>query len=166
MHNPRALRSLGEPAPAAAPAGRPPLLLDVADVVGKHHVETGLAGRLAIDAERSSAALEVMSRFATDPRLLVHLPPTMAPVATSTRPDFLEHPDDAFAYFRSAGVNEVVCQEKHMGSRALLIVGRDGSVGPRFGFGFYRAGALSVSFVFDAAGKEVFRLEADRKSVV
>ncbi len=134
---------VAEPAPVGAAAGRPPLLLDVADVVGKHHVETGLAGRLAIDAERSSAALEVMSRFATDPRWLVHLPPTMAPVATSTRPDFLEHPDDAFAYFRSAGVNEVVCQEKHMGSRALLIVARDGAAaGERFGITNEAAGVI------------------------
>lgn len=134
---------VAESAPVAAPAGRPPLLLDVADVVGKHHVETGLAGRLAIDAERSSAALEVMSRFATDPRWLVHLPPTMAPVATSTRPDFLEHPDDAFAYFRSAGVNEVVCQEKHMGSRALLIVARDGAAArERFGITNEAAGVI------------------------
>ncbi len=134
---------VAEPAPVAASADRPPLLLDVADVVGKHHVETGLAGRLAVDAERSSAALEVMSRFATDPRWLVHLPPTMAPVATSTRPDFLEHPDDVFAYFRSAGVNEVVCQEKHMGSRALLIFARDGAAAQeRFGITNEAAGVI------------------------
>ncbi len=127
----------------AGPTGRPPLLLDVADVTGKHHVETGLAGRLVIDAERSSAALEVMSRFATDPRWLVHLPPTMAPVATSTRPDFLEHPDDAFAYFGSAGVNEVVCQEKHMGSRAVLVLARDGAAArERFGITNEAAGVI------------------------
>lgn len=140
-----------EPAPSdgsegstpAGPAGRPPLLLDVADVTGKHHVETGLAGRLLIDAERSSAALEVMSRFATDPRWLVHLPPTMAPVATSTRPDFLEHPDDAFAYFRAAGVAEVVCQEKHMGSRAVLVLARDGAAAQeRFGITNEAAGVI------------------------
>lgn len=130
-------------APAAGPGGRPPLLLDVGDVTGKRHVETGLAGRLLIDAERSSAALEVMSRFAADPRWLVHLPPTMAPVATSTRADHLEHPDDAFAYFRSAGVAEVVCQEKHMGSRAVLILARDGAAAQeRFGITNEAAGVI------------------------
>ena len=74
-------------------------LLDVGDVLGKHHVDTTLAGRVTIDAERSSAALEVMSRFAADPRWLVHLPPTMAPAAASGRDDCLEHPDEAFSYF-------------------------------------------------------------------
>jgi protein phosphatase len=111
--------------PPAVVDDRPPNLLDVGDVLGTHRVETTLAGRLTIDAERSGAALEVLSRFATDPRWLVHLPPTMAPVATSRRPDHLEHPDEAFAYFRSAGVADVVCQEKHMGSRALLILAAD-----------------------------------------
>ena len=107
------------------PEDRSPLLLDVGDFLGKHFVETALAGRVKIEAERSSAALEVMSRFAVDPRWLVHLPPTMAPVATSRRPDYLEHPDEAFSYFRKVEVREVVCQEKHMGSRAVLVLARD-----------------------------------------
>ena len=48
---------------------------------------------MTIREENAAAALEVMSRFATDPRWLVYLPPTMAPPATSQRPDLLEHPD-------------------------------------------------------------------------
>jgi protein phosphatase len=34
----------------------------------------------------------------------------------------LEHPDAAFSAFREMGVGEVVCEEKHMGSRAVLLV--------------------------------------------
>ncbi|MCY3560133.1 MAG: polynucleotide kinase-phosphatase [bacterium] len=113
---------------------RPPRLLDVGDVLGKHHVQTALAGRVLIEAERSSAALEVMSRFAVDPRWLVYLPPTMAPAAASDRDGYLEHPDEAFAYFRKAGVAEVVVQEKHMGSRAVLVVARNADAAQaRFG---------------------------------
>jgi protein phosphatase len=59
-----------------------------------------------------------------DPRWLLYLPPTMSPVATSDRPDLLEHPDQAFAAYRAEGVAGVVCQEKHMGSRAVLLVCR------------------------------------------
>ena len=40
-------------------------------------------------------------------------------------PGLLEHPAEAFAYFRHAGVPRVVCEEKHMGSRAVVIVCRD-----------------------------------------
>ncbi|MYH87987.1 MAG: polynucleotide kinase-phosphatase [Acidimicrobiaceae bacterium] len=122
---------------------RPPLLLDVSDVLGKHFVETTLAGRLTIEADRSSAALEIMSRFAVDPRWLVYLPPTMAPVATSKRLDYLEHPDEAFSYFRKVGVNEVVCQEKHMGSRAVLVFARDADAArARFGIANDEAGVV------------------------
>ena len=125
------------------PTQRPPLLLDVGDVLGKHYVETSLSGRVTIDAERSSAAIEVMSRFATDPRWLVHLPPTMAPVATSKRPDFLEHPDDAFAYFTKVGLTEVVCEEKHMGSRAVLTFARTPEITQeRFGISNDAAGVI------------------------
>ena len=122
---------------------RPSRLLDVSDVLGRHHVDTTLAGRVRIDAERSSAALEVMSRFSADPRWLVHLPPTMAPAAASGRDDCLEHPDEAFAYFRKAGVEEVVVQEKHMGSRAVLVVARDADAAQaRFGMVNTEAGVI------------------------
>ena len=122
---------------------QPARLLDVGDVLGKHHVETALAGRVLIEAERSSAALEVMSRFAVDPRWLVHLPPTMAPAASSGRDDYLEHPDEVFAYFRKTGVDEVVVQEKHMGSRAVLVVARDvDAARSRFGIGNAEAGVI------------------------
>jgi protein phosphatase len=66
-----------------------------------------------------------MSRFAVDPRWLVYLPPTMSPCATSAMDGFLERPEEALGYFRSQGIAEVVCQEKHMGSRAVAIVCRD-----------------------------------------
>ena len=49
----------------------------------------------------------------------------MSPVATSTRPDLLEHPEEAFDAFRADGVAAVVCEEKHMGSRAVALVCRD-----------------------------------------
>ena len=65
-----------------------------------------------------------MSRFALDPRWLLYLPPTMSPVATSAREDLLEHPEQAFAAYRSDGVPDVLCEEKHMGSRAVLLVCR------------------------------------------
>ncbi len=49
----------------------------------------------------------------------------MSPSETSHAPGLLEHPAEAFAYFRHAGVPRVVCEEKHMGSRAVVIVCRD-----------------------------------------
>jgi protein phosphatase len=49
----------------------------------------------------------------------------MSPTETSRLPGLLEHPDEAFAYFRAQGIEKLVCQEKHMGSRAIVIIARD-----------------------------------------
>ncbi|MCX5393790.1 polynucleotide kinase-phosphatase [Streptomyces sp. NBC_00094] len=108
-----------------APGGREGRPLDLADVHGRRIVETRQLGNVAVREENAAAALEVMSRFAVDPRLLAYLPPTMAPTATSRVEGYLEHPAEAFAQYRADGVERVVCEEKHMGSRAVALVCRD-----------------------------------------
>ncbi|MFH5806372.1 polynucleotide kinase-phosphatase [Alienimonas sp. DA493] len=114
------------------PAGG--VLPDAADLLGKSGVETGLMGRVTVRAEQAAAALETMARHDVDPRWLIHLPPTMSPCATAKRDGFLEHPAEAFADYAAAGVGEVVCEEKHMGSRAVLVVCRDAATAAeRFG---------------------------------
>ena len=100
-------------------------VLDIDDVSGKRIVSTRLHRTVTIREENSIAALEVMSRFAADPKWLIYLPPTMSPTETSREPDLLEHPAEAFSYFRHQGVARVVCEEKHMGSRAVVIVCRN-----------------------------------------
>ncbi|GAB3410628.1 polynucleotide kinase-phosphatase [Schumannella luteola] len=99
--------------------------LSIEDVLGKQVVETGTHGRITVREDHAAGALEVMSRWAIDPRHLMYLPPTMSPPATSKRADLLEHPDEAFAYYRSEGVTELVCEEKHMGSRAVVLLTRN-----------------------------------------
>ena len=60
--------------------------------------------------------------------------PTMSPSETSTEPGLLEHPAEAFSYFRRQHIEKVICEEKHMGSRAVVIVCRDEHVSrTRFG---------------------------------
>jgi protein phosphatase len=110
---------------------RDPDVLDIADVTGGRVIETRHHGRVSVREENAAAALEVMSRFALDPRWLVYLPPTMSPVATSTREGLLEHPEQAFDAFRADGVHEVVCEEKHMGSRAVVVLPRDATAAER-----------------------------------
>ncbi|MFC8782896.1 polynucleotide kinase-phosphatase [Streptomyces nigra] len=114
-----------------APGGQDGRPLDLADVHGRRVVETRHHGRVAIREENAAAALEVMSRFAVDPRLLPYLPPTMAPTATSAVDGYLEHPAEAFAQYAADGVERVVCEEKHMGSRAVALVCRDAEAARR-----------------------------------
>ena len=109
-------------------------LLDIDDVIGKRIVSTRLHHNVTIREENALAALEVMSRFAANPKWLIYLPPTMSPTETTTQPGLLEHPAEAFDYFRREGIARVVCEEKHMGSRAVLVLCRDeNSARARFG---------------------------------
>jgi protein phosphatase len=122
-----------KPLRSEAPGGQDGRPLDLADVHGRRIVETRYEGqgRISIREENAAAALEVMSRFAVDPRLLPYLPPTMAPTATSHIEGYLEHPAEAFAQYAQDGVERVVCEEKHMGSRAVALVCRDAEAARR-----------------------------------
>jgi protein phosphatase len=100
-------------------------VLDLEDVIGKRVVNTRLISNVTVREENAIAALEVMSRFAANPKWLIYLPPTMSPTETTQQPGLLEHPAEAFGYFRDNGVGKVVCEEKHMGSRAVVILCRD-----------------------------------------
>ncbi|SFF89720.1 polynucleotide kinase-phosphatase [Streptomyces mirabilis] len=132
-----------KPLASEAPGGHEGRPLDLADVHGRRVVETRYAGRVSVREENAAAALEVMSRFAIDPRLLPYLPPTMAPTATSQVEGYLEHPAEAFAQYKEDGVARVVCEEKHMGSRAVALVCRDAGVArERFGVAEGPTGAL------------------------
>jgi protein phosphatase len=137
-------------------------VLDIEDVIGKRLVDTRLMKNVTVREENATAALEVMSRFAVNPKWLIYIPPTMSPTETSKLPDLLEHPTEAFAYYRDNGVPKVICEEKHMGSRAVIIICRDedaargrfgvigegiGTVYTRTGRPFFNDKALGSTFL-------------------
>jgi protein phosphatase len=162
-----------EAAPQLSAQQRHDELLDLDDVTGKRYIQTSAGRTVTIEAENAAAALEVMSRFAVDPRWLIYLPPTMSPVETSAEPGLLEHPAEAFSYYQKLGIERVVCEEKHMGSRAIVVLCRDadtarkrfgittgenGIVYTRTGRRFFDDLSLETAFLgrlrasFDAAG--------------
>ena len=127
-------------------------VLDIADVLGKRLITTQLHRNVTIREENAIAALEVMSRFAANPKWLIYLPPTMSPCETSTLPELLEHPAEAFTYYRNQGVTQVVCEEKHMGSRAVVIVCRNEDVA-RASFGVVDEG---IGICYTRTGRRFF----------
>ena len=94
------------------------------------------------------AALEVMSRFAADPKWLIYLPPTMSPTGTPARAGTARTSGGGVRLFPARGRAAVICEEKHMGSRAVVIVCRDedaarrrfGVVGEGIGICYTRTG--------------------------
>lgn len=100
-------------------------ILNINDVLEKRFIETELHRGVTIREENAAAAIEIMSRYAADPHWLIYLPPTMSPCETSSLPDMLEHPLEAFSYYQKRGISSVVCEQKHMGSRAVTVICKD-----------------------------------------
>jgi len=137
-------------------------LLEADDVIGKRIVSTRLRKNITIREENATAALEVMSRFAADPKWLIYLPPTMSPCETSASEDYLEYPSEAFDYYRSSGVTRVVCEQKHMGSRAIIIACRDEHAA-RERFGVENDGA---GIVYTRTGRRFFNDKSVEESLI
>ena len=137
-------------------------LLDLADVSGKRIITTKLQNSVTIREEYTAAALEVMTRFAIDPKWLIYLPPTMSPPETSKEEGYLEHPREALAFYQREGVREVVTQEKHMGSRALIVVCQDENTArQRFGVASGEIGAI-----YTRSGRAFFTDPKERDAVL
>lgn len=126
--------------------------LHLQDVLGKFGVETRLHGRITVREGNSAAALEIMSRFGIDPRWLIYLPPTMSPPETSPLEGVLEHPAEAFDWYRKRGTTELICEEKHMGSRAVAIVCKDADAARRR-FGVFDG---SMGIIYTRTGRRFF----------
>lgn len=141
-------------------------MLAITDVLGKRRVSTALRKDITVHEDNAAKALEVMSRYAADPHWLIYLPPTMSPCETSGLPDYLEHPLEAFGYYKHHGVNRVVCEQKHMGSRAVIVLCRNAGVAEsRFGVRDGSTGLLhtrSGRHFFDDSQREMEDAVLDR----
>jgi protein phosphatase len=137
-------------------------MLDLSDVIGKRIIANRLDRTVTIHEPNSAAALETMSRFAMNPKWLIYLPPTMSPTKTSNIDGLLEHPDEAFDYYRKEGVETVVCQEKHMGSRAVIIVCKSAEAArSRFGTSGNETGAI-----YTRTGRAFFHNTEDTEALL
>lgn len=91
-----------------------------------YSVQTDLYGEITARGEFVKAAIDTVSHFTVPLEELVYIPPTMSPPpSVSIDENYLEHPREAFAYFRAQGVKTMIAEKKHMGSRAILLLFRD-----------------------------------------
>ena len=136
-------------------------MLTVGDVRGRLYLNTELMPSITVQENNAAAALEIMSRFAADPHWLIYLPPTMSPCETSPIDNYLEHPLEAFAYYRNRGVQNVVCEKKHMGSRAVIVLCHTReTAGKRFG-----VNDGSKGIIYTRTGRHFFDDEIGRAHV-
>ncbi|MEZ4371874.1 MAG: polynucleotide kinase-phosphatase [Polyangiaceae bacterium] len=137
---------------------RPERVLDLSDLFEPDHkrskpVSTEFGFSVSAGRAQVAQALEEISRFTIDPRWLIYLPPTMSPCEAASDGPLLEAPAQAFDYFRREGVTHVVCQEKHMGSRAIVVLCRNAETArQRFG-----ADSPSLGVVYSRSGRSFFK---------
>lgn len=135
------------------------LLPEVETLTGKLVITTRFNNRdIVLSPERTSVAFEILARHTVDPRWLITIPPTTATVEASSRRGWLERPEEAFEHYARAGVAKVCVQEKHMGSRALVIACCDD--GERFG------DASRCGVVISKGGRRFFDTDEEEAIVV
>lgn len=123
-----------------------------ADFLQTGRITTRTYGGILLKAGERAAAVETFAGYGIDPRLCLYLPPTMSPVETSAQADYLEYPTEAFAYYREQGISQVICEEKHMGSRALVLLARDEAAAQaRFGV------EGSIGSIYTRTGRPFFK---------
>src|SRR5258708_25494733 len=84
----------------------------------------------------------------------------MSPSETSYRDGFLEYPIEALEYYRKNRVETVVCEEKHMGSRAVVVVCRDEATAKaRFG-----GEGEGTGIIYNRTGRRVFSHRAPQRA--
>ncbi|WP_339168808.1 polynucleotide kinase-phosphatase [Paenibacillus sp. FSL R5-0341] len=89
-------------------------------------VQTASKLDVTVHDEVAKTAIDTFSHYTVPLEELIYIPPTMSPPpGVCSIEGYLEHPQDAFQYYRSQGVTRMVAEKKHMGSRAILLLFRD-----------------------------------------
>lgn len=92
-------------------------------------VHTKAGDDVTIPKEKALAALDTFSHHTLPIEQVVYIPPTMSPTPqTSSLPGYLEHPTEAFNYYKKNGVTQMIAEKKHMGSRAVIFIAKNESI--------------------------------------
>ncbi|MDR3323788.1 MAG: polynucleotide kinase-phosphatase, partial [Zoogloeaceae bacterium] len=137
-------------------------ILNIDDVLHQRYLSTRLKQNIKIHEENAMAALEVMSRFAIDPHWLVYLPPTMSPCQTSGLEGVLEHPLEAFNYYKNRGIGKVVCEQKHMGSRAVIVLCKNREVARQR----FKSPDAKIGVIYTRTGRSFFNDDATESALL
>lgn len=122
-----------------------------------YSVMTDTYGEISVRGEFVKAAIDSVSHYIIPMEELIYIPPTMSPAPmVSGDEEYLEHPREAIAYFRSQGVKTMVAEKKHMGSRAILLLFRDEQAAVAY------VGRPTLGTIYTRTGRAFFDKETER----
>ncbi|MFC4100785.1 polynucleotide kinase-phosphatase [Paenibacillus xanthanilyticus] len=132
-------------------------LPNMAKLADGYTVETDSCGAIGIRGEFVKAAIDTVSHYTVPIEELVYIPPTMSPPAVAADARFLEHPREAFAYYRAHGVTTMVAEKKHMGSRAIVVLFKDEDAAEAY------VGRRTPGTVYTRTGRPFFQPAIERE---
>nr|WP_317891190.1 polynucleotide kinase-phosphatase [Paenibacillus oceani] len=123
-----------------------------------YSVLTDVYGEVAVRGQFVKAAIDTVSHFTIPIEELVYIPPTMSPPpGVSSEDAYLEHPRDAFAFYRSQGVTTMVAEKKHMGSRAVLLIFKDENIAADY------VGRPTLGTIYTRTGRAFFNPDMEKQ---
>lgn len=125
-----------------------------------YSVITELYGEIKIYDDGVKPALDDLSHYTLPLEEIVYLPPTMSPTPKPSRLDeYLEHPMEAFEYYQANGVETMVVEKKHMGSRGILFLFKNKEVAKDY------VGRETLGTIYTRTGKAFFKKTLEEQMV-
>ncbi|MEH7178152.1 polynucleotide kinase-phosphatase [Neobacillus vireti] len=117
-------------------------------------------GEIMIYDDGVKPAIDDFSHYTLPLEDIVYLPPTMSPTPKASRLEgYLEHPMEAFEYYQSNGVETMVVEKKHMGSRGILFLFKNKEVAKEY------IGRETLGNIYTRTGRAFFKKEVEEQIV-
>lgn len=125
-----------------------------------YSVLTETYGEIKIYNDGVLPAVDDLSHHTLPLEEIVYLPPTMSPTPKpSSLEGYLEHPIEAFEYYQRNGVETMVLEKKHMGSRGILLLFKNKDVSKKY------IGRETLGIIYTRTGRAFFQKELEEKIV-
>ncbi|MFK9094820.1 polynucleotide kinase-phosphatase [Bacillus salipaludis] len=123
-------------------------------------VLTEQLGEVSVYKDGAKSALDDLSHFTLPLEEIVYLPPTMSPTPKPSKLEgYLEHPLEAFEYYQANGVNSMIVEKKHMGSRGILFLFKNKEVAKEY------IGRETLGSIYTRTGRAFFQKELEEQIV-
>jgi len=125
-----------------------------------YSVTTEQLGEIKIHQDIVKPAIDTVSHFTIPIEQLIYIPPTMSPTPSPSQlDDYLEHPKEAISYYRSQGIQTMVAEKKHMGSRGILLLFKDTESAIK------HTSIESLGVIYSRTGKRFFDIDTEQRIV-
>ncbi|TDL78498.1 polynucleotide kinase-phosphatase [Peribacillus frigoritolerans] len=133
---------------------------NIGKFINGYSVLTEDFGEIKLHQDIVKPAIDTISHYTVPIEQLIYIPPTMSPTPSpSSLDDYLEHPIEAMNYYRSHGIQTMIAEKKHMGSRAILFVFKDAESAKK------HTGIESNGVIYTRTGRRFFDGATEEKVI-